>query len=394
MIGRILEDRLRNASEDFPVVALLGPRQVGKTTLASMFAETTTKPTRYLDLERSSDRAKLVEAETYLGAQAGQLTILDEIQRLPELFPLLRSLVDERIRAGEQSGQFLILSSASPELLRQSSESLAGRILYLELTPFSLSELWPVDGGLANERRWQRGGFPGSYLARNDSVSCDWRGAFIATYLERDIPQLGPRLPAERMRRLWSMLAHGQGDTLNLSRLAGGLEVTGKTVRHYLDVLSDLYMVRQLLPWAGNSSKRLIRSPKVYVRDSGLLHRLANIPDQETLLGHPLCGPSWEGFVIEQLLNGMPDSWRASHYRSSGQAEVDLILEGPRGRVLAIEIKRTLSPKVGRGFRSASEDVGATERYFVIPRGEAFPMSDDTEAVPLRVMIERLSAEW
>lgn len=376
------------------MIAILGPRQVGKTTLASMFAETVAKPTRYLDLERNSDRARLAEPEIYLGAQGGRLTVLDEIQRLPDLFPLLRSLVDERVRAGERGGQFLILGSASPELLRQSSESLAGRILYLELTPLGLPELWPVDGELATERRWLRGGFPGSYLARTESVSWDWRGAFIATYLERDIPQLGPRLPAERVRRLWSMLAHGQGEMLNLSRLAQGLDVTGKTVRHYLDVLTNLYMVRQLPSWAGNSSKRLIRAPKIYVRDSGLLHRLANIPDQETLLGHPLCGPSWEGFALEQLLNGMTDSWRASYYRSSGQAEVDLILEGPRERVLAIEIKRTLSPKIGRGFRSAAEDVGATERYFVIPQGEPFPMSDDTEAVPLREMIERLSASW
>ena len=394
MINRNLCGHLQAACEGFPAVALLGPRQVGKTTLALMFAEGATKPTDYLDLERSSDRAKLGEPEIYLGARGGRLTILDEIQRIPELFPLLRSLIDERIRAGERTGQFLILGSASPDLLRQSAESLAGRIRYLELKPLTLLELWPNDGEASLDRAWIRGGFPGSYLAGSAELSWDWRSAFISTYLERDIPQLGPRLPAERTRRLWSMLAHGQGDLLNLSRLAEGLEVTGKTVRHYLDVLTDLFMVRQIPPWSGNSRKRLIRTPKVYVRDSGLLHLLANIPNLETLLGHPLCGPSWEGFAIEQLLNEKPDNWRASYYRSAGQAEVDLILEGPGNRVFTIEIKRTLSPRVSRGFRSAADDVGATERLYVIPSGESFPMAEGIEAVSLHEMIERLSRTW
>lgn len=378
----------------FPVVALLGPRQVGKTTLALALRDTLEKPAIYLDLERDSDRSKLVEAELYLTRQKARLVILDEVRRLPELFPLLRSLVDERIRAGERAGHFLVLGSASRDLLRQSSESLAGRIAYFELKPLGLDELAPVDGAPALDRAWLRGGFPGSYLAASDEQSWTWRGQFIATYLERDIPQLGPRLPAERMRRLWSMLAHGQGDVWNASKLAAGLEVSGRTVRTYLDVLSDLYMVRQLQPWAGNTKKRLVRSPKTYVRDSGLLHRLANVPYLETLLGSPLCGRSWEGFAVEQMLARLPDSWQAFYYRTSAQAEIDLVLEGPARHVVAIEIKRSSSPRPEKGFLNGCEDVRAAERFFVIPAGEEHPIGHGTEAMPLASMLERLSVLW
>jgi predicted AAA+ superfamily ATPase len=390
MIPRHLAPHLSKALASTPCVALLGPRQVGKTTLALDLVEGADKPTTYLDLERDSDRRKLADAELYLAGQQGRLTILDEIQRVPELFPLLRSLIDERIRAGEKVGQFLILGSASPDLLRQSSESLAGRIAYLELKPFALPELIAVDGEAALARAWLRGGFPLSYLAESDQQSWEWRGNFISTYIERDIPQLAPRLPTERMRRVWSMVAHGQGDPLNLSRLASGLGVTGKTVAHSLDVLTDLYLLRQLPAWSGNSRKRLVRAPKVYVRDTGLLHRLAHVPDEATLLGHPLCGPSWEGFVIEQILAALPDTWRSSYYRTSAQAEIDLVLEGPGAQVVAIEIKRTLAPRVGKGFRLGCGDIGATAGYYVMPAGEASPLAPDVEAVPLDLLIERL----
>ena len=210
--------------------------------------------------------------------------------------------MDERIRAGDRSGHFLVLGSASRDLLQQSSESLAGRIAYLELRPFSLHELGEHSDAFEVERAWLRGGFPLSYLARDVGTSWVWRSNFISTYLERDIPQLGPRLPAEKMRRLWKMLGHGQGSGLNVAKLSGSMGVSGNTIRHYLDVLTDLYMLRQLPPWLGNSKKRLVKAPMVYVRDSGLLHGLTNIPDLDTLLGHPLCGASWEGFVIEQIL--------------------------------------------------------------------------------------------
>lgn len=391
MIPRLSENHIRAALEAFPVVALLGPRQVGKTTLALAIAKTVAREVVYLDLERDSDRNKLREAELYLQQHRNKLVILDEVQRHPDLFPLLRSLVDERIQAGERGGHFLVLGSASRDLLRQSSESLAGRIAYVALPPFSFAELRVHDPQFDVRRLWARGGFPNSYLAASDAVSWEWRTNFLTTYVERDIPQLGLRLPAEQLRRLWAMLAHGQGDQLNAARLASSLGVSGHTVRHYLDVLTDLSMVRQLPPWSGNSQKRLVKTPKVYVRDAGLLHRLANIPDVETLLGHPLCGNSWEGFVIENLLVDLADFWTASYYRTSAQAEIDLVLEGPRQQVVAIEIKRTLTPHVSKGFRLGCEDLRATQRYYVIPTGEPYPLGQDTEAITLGDLTRRLA---
>ncbi len=387
-----MEQTVLSALAAFPVVALLGPRQVGKTTTALAIAGSIERASLYLDLERDSDRNKLTDAELYLSQQAGKLVILDEMQRQPELFPLLRSLVDERIRAGERAGHFLVLGSASRDLLQQSSESLAGRIAYLELKPFSLTELMQNEASVDLNRLWLRGGFPGSYLAQSNQISWDWRTNFIATYLERDIPQLGPRLPAERMRRLWTMLAYDQGAQLNVARLASSLGVSGHTVRGYLDVLTDLYMVRQLPPWSGNSRKRLVKAPKVYVRDSGLMHRLANIQDLETLLGHPLCGASWEGFAVESLLAHLPDAWEAAYYRTGAQAEIDLVLEGPHRRVLALEVKRTLTPKVSKGFYLGCEDIGATERYYVIPEGERYPLGHDTEAIALRDLVRLIDS--
>lgn len=375
-----------------PVVALLGPRQVGKTTLARLVADEMTKPSVYLDLERPSDRAKLGDAELFLSRQTKRLTILDEVQRMPELFPLLRSLVDERIRGGEKTGHFLVLGSASRDLLRQSSESLAGRISYLELSPFTLDEVERPRRRLDIDRLWLRGGFPDSYLAHDDGQSDEWRGQFVETYLTRDLPQLGLRLPSELLARFWTMLAHGQGDQLNAARLAGSLGVSGNTVRHYLDVLTELFMVRQLRPWSGNSTKRLVKSPKVYVRDSGLAHHLTRILEVDSLLGHPLCGASWEGFVIENVLAQLPDSWQASYYRTSAQAEIDLVLEGPRSQVIAVEVKRTLSPTLSKGFRFGFEDIGATKGIVVMPAGTRFPLSEQVEAVPLRELIAELPA--
>lgn len=389
-----MELQLRSALDDFPVVALLGPRQVGKTTLALEIASRVQKETVHLDLERDSDRARLMQAELYLSQQQGKLVIIDEVQRRPELFPLLRTLVDERIRKADRAAHFLVLGSASRDLLQQSSESLAGRIAYLELKPFSLVELLRGEPTFSLDRLWLRGGFPMSYLARNEQASWDWRTNFITTYLERDIPLLGPRLAAEQMRRLWSMLAHGQGAQLNLARLAASLGVSGNTVRHYLDILTDLYMVRQLAPWSGNSHKRLVKTPKVYVRDSGLLHRLANIPDEHTLLGHPLCGESWEGFAIESLLAHMPDSWAATYYRTSAQAEIDLVLEGPGRQVVAIEIKRTLVPVVSKGFALGCEEIDATRRYYVIPTGARYPIGKSTEVIALPELASQLMKEW
>ena len=387
MIPRLLDPLVRSRLTSVPVVALLGPRQVGKTTLALEVARGLRRDWLHLDMERDSDTAKLADPEGYLKRQAGRLVIIDEIQRKPELFVVLRSLVDERVRAGERAGQFLVLGSASRDLLRQSSETLAGRISYMELRPFVLSEVAGSEverkSALSQEQLWVRGGFPRSALAENEEQSRLWREDFIATYLERDLPQLGLRLPAAQLRRLWTMLGHLQGEPLNAARLATNLGVAGSTVRHYLDTLSDLYMLRQLKPWSGNLGKRLVKSPKIYLRDSGLLHRLLNIPDLDALEGHPVVGHSWEGFVIENMLAQLPIDWQASYFRSAAQAEVDLVLEGPRGEVVAIEVKRTLSPRVSRGFLNACSDIQATHRFYVIPDGEDIPMGHDTEGLTL-----------
>lgn len=388
MIDRKLQTSLEWHLSQFPVVALLGPRQVGKTTLALQVADAS-EDAIYLDLERPSDRAKLSDPELYLRRHSEDFIILDEIQRIPEVFTLLRSEVDARKRAGKKARQFLILGSASRDLLQQSTETLAGRIAYLELAPLSLSEV-DAEEPAGLEHLWFRGGFPDSFLAASDRASCAWREHFIATYVERDIPQLtGMKLPAERVRRLWQMLAHGQGNPMNASQLAQGLGISSPTITHYIDTLADLYLVRQLPAWSGNSRKRLVKSPRVYVRDAGLVHELAGLPDLDTLLGHPLCGPSWEGFIIEQILASISSDWQASYFRSSDGWELDLVLESAR-ETLAIEIKRTMAPKVSRGFRSAFETIGADRGYYVCPVESSFALDECIDAISVIELIHRL----
>ena len=392
MIRRLLEDKIIQALKTMPVVAILGPRQVGKTTLALEIANNKLdKDVVYLDLERDSDLGRLNEPEAYLQRFANKLLIIDEVQRKPDLFRTLRSLVDERKRAGERAGQFLLLGSASRDLIQQSSETLAGRIRFLELSPFSISELLGhAPQSFDIEKLWLRGGFPDSYLAGSDDESWEWRSDFIATYVERDIPLMGPKVPATRMKRFWTMLAHWHGQQVNMSSLGKSLEVDHKTIRSYLDILTDFYMVRQLQPWAGNTRKRLVKSPKVYIRDSGLLHSLLNISDYDTLLSHPVLGASWEGFVLESIIQGLSNKWQYSYYRTSGQTELDLVLEGPKNEVLAVEIKRSIAPKVSKGFHSASEDIKATRKIVVYPGEDKFPLSGDTEAINLNAFLAEL----
>ncbi|HEY6989354.1 MAG TPA: ATP-binding protein [Bryobacteraceae bacterium] len=375
----------------FPSVALLGPRQVGKTTLAEDMADELSHKAVYVDLELPSDRAKLSDPELYFAAHEKQLVILDEIHRAPGIFQTLRSIIDQRRRKGRRTQQFLFLGSASIDLLKQSTESLAGRIAYLELTPFLITEIDGEDPKLAN-RLWVRGGFPDSYLALDDASSFEWRRAFIQTYLARDLPALGPRLPIETVHRFWQMLAHSQGQLLNASRLASGLGVSGQTVARYLDTLVDLLLVRRLSPWSANGSKRLVRSPKVYVRDSGVAHALLMIPDLETLLGHPVAGPSWEGFVIENLIAAAPQDSKAWFYRTAEGAEIDLLLElGAAGR-WAIEVKRSLSdPKPSKGFHFASDDAKATRRLVVYPGQEPYRIDAKTEVMPLERLVRLLA---
>jgi predicted AAA+ superfamily ATPase len=366
-------------------VVLSGPRQVGKTTLALEVAER--RPATYLDLESESDRARLAEPELYFADHADELLVLDEIQRLPGLFEVLRGVIDQGRRENRGDGRFLLLGSASLELLSQSGESLAGRIAFAELAPFDLTEV----GAEQLDRLWVRGGFPESFLANDEQASLRWRRDFIRTYLERDIPQLGPRIPAETLRRLWTMLAHNQGGLLNAANLARSLGVSGATVGNYLDLMVDLLLVRRLAPRLANLGKRMVRSPKVYVRDSGLLHALLGIADKESLLGHPVLGGSWEGLVIENLIGVAGADVEPSFYRTSGGAEVDLVLTWPDGREWAIEVKRTLAPKLQRGTRSALEDIKPERGFVVYPGSERFPLGDDVEAIGLAELCAELS---
>ena len=300
MIPRRIQNELHGLLAEYPSVALIGPRQAGKTTLALEVAKTANSV--YLDLESHSDRARLTDAELYLSDHEDRLVILDEVHRAPDLFTSLRGLIDSGRRRGRRSGRFLLLGSASMDLLRQSGESLAGRIAYLELGPLDALE---VDGGEL-DRLWTRGGFPDSFLGDDDGRSLRWRDNFIRTYLERDVPQLGPRIPAETLRRFWTMLAHSQSGTLNMAALARGLGVDGRTISRYLDLMVDLLLVRRLPPWRENVGKRLVKSPKIYVRDSGIVHALLGLESKEDILGHPVVGASWEGFVVETLVSVAP----------------------------------------------------------------------------------------
>jgi predicted AAA+ superfamily ATPase len=378
---------LRQLLGEFPAVAILGPRQVGKTTLALELIRDRPAAT-YLDLESPADAAKLADPTVYFDAHADQLVVIDEVQRAPALFAVLRGVIDRRRRAGQRVGQFLLLGSATGALLAQSAESLAGRIAYLELQPLATVEVPAAQA----QRLWVRGGLPESFVAASDAASLRWRQQFIATYLERDIPQLGPRIPAETLRRLWTMLAHEQGQPVNAARLAASLAVSGQTVARYIDLLSDLMLVRRLRPWAANEGKRLVRTPKVYVRDSGVAHALLGLADFDDVIGHPVAGGSWEGWVIENLLAVAPPGMQAFYYRSAAGAEIDLVLDGPKRQRWAIEIKRSSAPAVSRGFHSAAADLKATARFVVHAASESFPLSNEVRATTLadlqRALIE------
>ena len=364
-------------------MVLLGPRQVGKTTLAKRLAEEES-PALYLDLESPSDLAKLADPELYLQAKLDQLVILDEIHRTPHLFNVLRGLIDEARRQGRRAGLYLLLGSASLELLLQSGESLAGRVSFLELGPLNLLEVAAIPGG--QEQLWLRGGFPDSFLASGESQSLRWRQDFIRTYLERDIPQFGPRIPSETLRRFWTMLAHQQAAPFNASQLARSLGVDSKTVSRYLDLLVDLLLVRRLPVWRANVGKRLVKRPKAYVRDSGLVHALLGIREMDALLSHPVVGASWEGFVIEQLLLGHDNPLEGYYYRTAGGAEVDLLMHFADGALWAVEIKRSLSPKPTRGFHEACRDLQPERRCVVYPGTESYPLGEEVEVCPLMEM--------
>jgi len=373
--------------EHSPAVVLTGPRQSGKTTLALAVAGG--RKATYLDLESEADRARLAEPQLYFSDHADELVILDEIHRAPGIFEALRGTIDQGRREGKGAGRFLLLGSAAIDLLAQGGETLAGRVSFVELAPFDITEV----GAHELDRLWIRGGFPEGFLAKSEEASLRWRRDFIRTYLERDIPQLGPRIPAETLRRLWTMLAHGQGGLLNAAQLARGLGVSGATVGHYLDLMVDLLLVRRLAPRLANAGKRLVRSPKVYVRDSGLVHALLGLSDKEAVLGHPVAGTSWEGMAIENLIAVAGEDAEPSFYRTGGGAEVDLVLRWADGREWAVEVKRSLAPKLERGLRSALADIEPERSFVVYPGTERFRLGPDIWAIGLAELCEEVGEQ-
>jgi len=377
---RIILNSMIKRLQANPAVALLGARQVGKSTLAEMLMDAFPDAI-YVDLERPSDRNKLTNAEAFFQQFNDKMICLDEIQRAPELFAVLRGVIDRN----KKNGQFLLLGSASRDLIQQSSESLAGRIAYLEVTPFTREECKDLD----INQLWLRGGYPRSLLTSDDESSFQWREDYIRTFLERDIPQLGFHVPANTLARFWRMLAHTHGQILNASKLAGSMGVSAHTIRNYIDLLEQTFVVRGLKPWAGNTKKRLIKSPKVYIRDSGLLHALLDIESMEQLFSHPVYGTSYEGLVIENLLSQLP-RWQASYYRTSNGAEIDLVLEKGMQRI-AIEIKSSTCPKLSKGNWSAFESLHADACYVVAAVDSPYPLSDKVQVLNFDGVIEAIN---
>ncbi len=375
MIDRRLKKRVLRSLTQFPVVGIIGCRQVGKTTLARMLQKDVERECVYLDLELPSDMDKLHEPELYLSTHEDKLVIIDEIQRMPEIFPLLRAIVDRN----RQPGRFLILGSASPDLIKRSSESLAGRIIYHELSPFLLSEI-----NYEIQRLWLRGGLPESFLSNTDEESYIWRDAFIKTHLERDIPQLGIQVSSVNLRRFWSILAHMHGQLWNASQIARALGVSAPTVRHYLDILQETFVIRQLIPYHPNIKKRLVKSPKVYIRDSGLLHSLLRIKTIDELYGHPVQGTSWEGFIIEQIAGILPEDTPIYFYRTAAGAEVDLIIMDNKNRPLPVEIKLSLTPRPEKGFWIAYDDLKCKRGFVIYPGEESYPLGKGVYTVSVK----------
>ena len=382
MIDRHLKKQIITSLSATPAVVLLGPRQVGKTTLARAIANECGG--LYLDLELPEDLAKLrTNTLSYLQSHQQRLVVIDEIQHYPDLFKTLRGLIDLGRQHGHDNNRFLLLGSASMSLMRQ-SESLAGRVAYLQLQALNV---WEVDD---LDKLWVRGGFPQSFLSLNDRQSFVWRNDFITTYLNRDMRQLGidGNISATTIRRLWTMLAHCQGNPLNVSTLAGSLGIKSVTVGRYIDILEELLLVRRLKPWSRNSKKRLVKSPKIYLRDSGISHALLRLTDKEMILGHPIAGASWEAFAIENILSQIPAWCECCFYRTSGGAEVDLLIFCGVDAPWAIEIKRSLSPNRSRGLFTIGEDLVPEKKFVVYPGQERYPLGRGIEAISLREMCQ------
>ena len=386
MIERSIQTQVEKALQRQPAVGIVGPRQVGKTTLAFDIAKTCSSV--YLDLESYRDREKLSDPILFFEQHEDQLIILDEIHRMPEIFQTLRGVIDGLRRKGKPSGHFLILGSASVDLLQQSGETLAGRIAYVDMGPISALEI-AEDQFM---QLWIRGGFPQSFLAADDHISMAIRKDLIRTYLTREISQYGVRSPAETLERLWMMLAHNQANLLNSSSLAKGLSIASKTVNSYIDLLVDLLLVRKLKPYHSNFGKRIVKSPKVYIRDSGILHALLSLNSFEQLAGHPVLGQSWEAFVIENILAVSPYGTKGYFYRCSGGAEVDLVLELPDGQVWSIETKYGLKSRPNKGFYFGIEDIKSSKNFVINSSTDNYRLSTDVTLMGLVPFINMLSS--
>ncbi|MEM6630735.1 MAG: ATP-binding protein [Bacteroidota bacterium] len=376
MIERTITSSLLGNLEFFPIVGIVGPRQVGKTTLAKSLQARLSFPSLYLDLELDSDLQKLKDAETFLSFHQEKCIIIDEIQREPELFALLRALVDQERRPA----RFIILGSASPTMIRKSSETLAGRIAYTELNPFSLLEISPE---ISMRQHWLRGGFPPPLLAKSERNSWIWLNNFIRTFIERDLRELGYDIPSQNFRRLLLMLSHIQGKLLNYSDLARALGLSAPTIRRYLDLLEGSFLIQRLQPYYINIGKRLVKSPKVYIRDTGILHELLQIRSEEALIGNIAIGGSWEGYVIEQIRRNLFQEPEMYFYRTHAGAELDLFMVLSNNTKVAIEIKSTNSPKLTKGFFETLSDLSPTHTFVIIPDGDPYPKDNGIKVVNL-----------
>lgn len=376
-IARTAEQHILKLASYFPAVAVVGPRQVGKTSLVQALRARLPKPSLYLDMENPDDRIKLSNPALFLDTLADQTVILDEIQKLPTLFPVLRGIIDRR----REPGRFILLGSASPDLIRDSSESLAGRIAYFELKPFSFGEIEHI----ADFRQhWFRGGFPQSLLSPDDELSRLWRQNFINTYLERDLPLLGLSADPMVTGKLWRMLAHLSGQLLNMEALAGSLGLNGTTVRRYLDFFESAYLIRRLPPFHANLKKRLVKTPKIYLRDTGVLHQLLGIGSFFDLSGHPALGNSWETYVLEQIAALLPDWAEMYFYRTHDGTEADVVISRSGRPEIIIEIKYSTAPRVSKGFYIAGQDLSVQRHCIICPVESGFPLSENTTVLSYR----------
>jgi uncharacterized protein len=382
MITRNITDQLLKSLTFFPAVGLVGPRQVGKTTMAKQLQQKIQKPSLYLDLELDSDRFRLSRAEWFLEQYSDKCVIIDEVQRMPELFPLLRALIDRK----REPARFILLGSASPDFLRHSAESLAGRIAYFELTPFSVTE---VHTRMSTNEHWLRGGFPDASLAPALDFTWDWHRQFIQSFIERDLRILGVEVNPILFERLMRMLSHVHAGQQNISELSNSLAISAPTVTRYLDVLEGSFLITRLQPWFVNIGKRLTKSPKIYVRDSGLLHYLLHVQNFEQLQSNPRIGASWEGYAIEEIRRALSGRGQLFYYRTQGGAEVDLLIKTPAGRTLCLEIKYDVKPTPSKGFYQSIEDLKPDARYLIVPQGDAWHYNDDLKVVGLLEFLEQ-----